>query len=220
MKNLLLLIFITSTFISGCSAQSDCDGSINQLPMYGGIKKCEELIASDKKFILQTERDFPNRKAASKYFAKRGWDYVYQHKLDTAMFRFNQAWMLDSLNAAVYWGFADLMGMQQKFKESVPLFERAAALDPSNARVWLDASTSYGNLFMQTKNKRYLDKSIDCLKNAVRLDPKNAGAYSQLTAAYTYFMQKDSARKYLKITDRLDAKAVNPEVRKMLAGRY
>jgi len=37
-----------------------------------------------------------------------------------------------------------------------------------------------------------------------------------LTVAYSYFNQKDSARKYLEITDRLDPKAVNPEVREML----
>jgi hypothetical protein len=31
-------------------------------------------------------------------------------------------------------------------------------------------------------------------------------------------MQKDSARKYLKITEKLDPTAINPEVKKMLEG--
>jgi len=32
-------------------------------------------------------------------------------------------------------------------------------------------------------------------------------------------MQKDSARKYMSITDRLDKNAVNPEVRKLITGQ-
>jgi len=220
MKTFLLIsIFIIALYTS-CSAQNGCDGSINSLPMYGKAKKCKEQLQADQEFIKQADHLFNNdRKAASSYYAKRGWDYIYQHKVDTAMFRFNQAWMLDSLNATAYWGFADLLGMQQKFKESIPFFERAEKLNPTNARLWTDASTSYGNLFMQTRDVSYLNKSISSLKKAASLDPKNPQVFAQLTAAYTYYMQKDSARKYLRITDQLDKNAVNPEVRKVLTGQ-
>ena len=71
-------------------------------------------------------------------------------------------------------------------------------------------------MFFKTQNIDLLNKTVENLKNVVRLEPKNAGAYGQLTGAYSYFYQKDSANKYLKITDKLDPKAVNPEVRKML----
>ncbi len=216
MKYLSLFLLLTIVFLTRCTAQSGCDPTINRLPMYGRVTKCKELIEADNRFIKFADQNFPNRKEASKYYTKRGWDYVYQHKLDTAMFRFNQAWMLDSLNADVYWGFADLMGLEHNFKESIPLFNRAISLNPSNIRLRMDVSISYGNLFMQTKDKMYLNKIIDCMQATVKIDPKSAAAYDQLTAAYAYFMQKDSARKYLKIADKLDANAVNPEVRKML----
>lgn len=220
MKTLILINILIIALYASCSAQTGCDGSINSLPMYGKTKKCKEQLQADQEFIKRADQLFDNnRKAASTYYAKRGWDYIYEHKLDTAMFRFNQAWMLDSLNATAYWGFADLMGMQQKFKESIPFFKRAEQLDPSNARLWIDASNSYGNFFMQTRNKSYLDKSINSLKKAAKLDPKNPQVFGQLTAAYTYYLQKDSARKYLRITDQLDKAAVNPEVRKMLTGQ-
>ena len=80
-------------------------------------------------------------------------------------------------------------------------------------------SVSYGNLFFETKDKKYLDASITVLKKAVRLDSHNPHFYAQLTAAYSYFMQKDSARKYLMITDQIDPKAINQEVRKLLADK-
>jgi hypothetical protein len=38
-----------------------------------------------------------------------------------------------------------------------------------------------------------------------------------LTSAYAYYAQKDSLRKYLKITDKLDPKLVDPQVRKIAA---
>ena len=61
-----------------------------------------------------------------------------------------------------------------------------------------------------------LNKAIDNLKQSVSLDPTNALAYGQLTACYSYFNQKDSARKYLEITDRIDPNAIHPEVRELL----
>ena len=61
-----------------------------------------------------------------------------------------------------------------------------------------------------------LDKSISYLKKSLALNPANARAYGQLTSAYSYCVQKDSAKKYMALTDKLDPKAVNPEVRMML----
>jgi len=58
--------------------------------------------------------------------------------------------------------------------------------------------------------------AIYSIKTAISLSPNNAQYYSQLTSAYTYFMQKDSARKYLEITDKLDPNIVNPGVRKLI----
>ena len=57
------------------------------------------------------------------------------------------------------------------------------------------------------------------MKNAIQLDPKSANALGQLTGAYSYFMQKDSARKYMALTDKIDPNAVNFDVRKMLMGQ-
>jgi tetratricopeptide (TPR) repeat protein len=140
-------------------------------------------------------------------------------QLDSSMANFNQAWLIDSLNADIYWGFADILGMQGKFKASIPFFNRSLQINPANAKVWNDESTSYGNTFLQTKEKKYLDSTIFCLKKAARLDPQNAQLYSQLSVSYSYVMQKDSARKYLRITEQLDPSAVNPEVKKMLENK-
>jgi len=182
------------------------------------VKKCKGQIEDDNRFIALCEKS-TGRKAAAEHMVMRGWQYLRSNQLDTSMMRFNQAWLLDSLNSEIYWGFGDNLGMQRKFKESLPFFERSLKLNRNNPRVWLDASTSYGNVFGQTNDQKYLDAAIDALKNAIKLDPNNPKYYSQLTSAYSYFMQKDSARKYMAITDKLDPNAVNPQVRKMINGK-
>jgi Tfp pilus assembly protein PilF len=183
--------------------------------MYGNVKKCKEQIEDDNQFIALCEKS-STRKAAAEHMVMRGWQYLRSNHLDTSMMRFNQAWLLDSLNSEIYWGFADNLGMQGKYKESLPFFERSLKMNPNNARIWQDASTSYGNVFGQTQDKKYLDAAIDALKHAIKIDPNNPQYYGALTTGYSYYMQKDSARKYMAITDKLDPNAVNPQVRKML----
>ena len=204
------------TLLVSCSARQDCPDNANLLPMFGGFKKCDEQIKIDNDFVADCDRYFKNRNEATRHHIDRGWEYFYKNDLDTAMIRFNQAWLLDSTNADVYWGFGNILGRQQKFQESLKYFDKSLAINSRNSKVWLCSATSYEQLFFQSKDISLLNKAIDNLKESVSLDSTNAEAYGQLTACYSYFMQKDSARKYLEITDRLDPKAVKPEVRQIL----
>lgn len=219
MIKILFFLITPLVAIMSCSLTDDCLEGINKLPMYGNVKKCKEQIESDKAFVNLCAKNYNgDLKKAAEYFVQRGWDCFYQNKPDTAMMRFNQAWLLDSLNAEAYWGFGNLTGMQQKYKESLPLFERALTLAPNNAKIWESASNSYGNLFIQTNDRIYLNKSIEYLKQANRLAPGSARTNASLAGAYTYYMQKDSARKYLKIADEIDKSAINPAIRNAVNG--
>ncbi len=109
--------------------------------------------------------------------------------------------------------------MQKKFKESLPLFKKSLKIDSANSKIWEDMSISYGNLFFESRNKLYLDSSINSTREAIKIDPNNAKFYAELTSAYTYFIQKDSAKKYLKIAEQLDPGAINPEVKKLLSDK-
>jgi tetratricopeptide (TPR) repeat protein len=203
----------------GCSSTPNCPDKINALPMFGRQKKSPDQLAADSIFIREMDSLFhKDRQLAAKDLISGGWEHFYNNKLDTAMKRFNQAWLLDSTNADIYWGFGNILGTKHQFKESIVFLERSIKMNPKNSKVYESVSTSYGQLFFETKDMKYLNLTIDNLKQSIRLDSANASAFGQLTAAYSYFNQKDSAKKYLEITDRLDPKAVNPEVRKMLKG--
>ncbi len=51
-------------------------------------------------------------KVFSKDAAKLGWKYFYNGDPDTAMKRFNQAWMFDRKNPEAFWGFGVIMGQR------------------------------------------------------------------------------------------------------------
>lgn len=212
LKNTILFLTI---MVLNCSSKQDCPEGINLLPMYGEVKKCEQQIESDNQFLSDCDKQFKSRKEAAEKYVEKAWGYFYNNEPETSMKRFNQAWLLDKNNAEIYWGFGNLMGMKQDFKQSTLLFEKSIKLNPNNPKVYESNATSYGNLFLKTKNVEYLNSTIENLKNAIKLEPKNARYYGSLTSAYTYFTQKDSLKKYLKITDKLDPKMVDPEVRQI-----
>jgi hypothetical protein len=115
MKLSLILCCLISLLACGCAQSQDCPVDINKLPMYGNVKECKEQIEADKKFIASSEK-LSRRKAAAEHMIMRGWQYLRSNHLDTSMMRFNQAWLLDSLNSEIYWGFGDNLGMQGNIK--------------------------------------------------------------------------------------------------------
>lgn len=208
--------FLFSTILLlNCSSKQDCPEGINLLPMYGEVQKCDAQIKSDNQFLADCDNEFKNRKEASQKYIEKAWGCFYNNDENTAMKRFNQAWLLDNDNPEIYWGFGNLMGMRKETKQSIPLFKKSLQLNPNNAKVYESLAISYGQLFYETKRIEYLDLTINTLKSAIKLEPNNAKYYGSLTSAYSYLIQKDSLKKYIKITDKLDAKMIDPEVRKI-----
>ena len=214
--NKFLRLIFTYILFTGCSSTQDCKEGINLLPMYGKLPKCAQQVKSDNDFLAHADKKFTDRKTAALSYVDLGWDYFYKNDLETSMKRFNQAWLLDSLNADVYWGFGNLLGKKNELEASIHFFEESLKLNPSNSRVYESLATSYGHLFEATREQNILDKAIESLRKANTLDEDNPRILAQLTAAYSYFLQKDSANKYLNLTDKIDPKAVPTEVRELL----
>jgi tetratricopeptide (TPR) repeat protein len=202
--------------LSCLSASAPCPEGINLLPMYGRVKKCSEQLAADKKLMEDCERMYNSRQLAASAFVGRAWQHYNAGQLELAMQRFNQAWLLDSTNAALPWGFANILGRQGQNEKSLPFFRLAIARNPTEANVWESASSSYANVFFATRNMAPLDTAIICLKQSVRLKPANPSTYALLADSYSYYPQKDSARRYLAIADKLDPKAVEKKTRKRI----
>lgn len=194
----------------------DCIEGLNLKPMYGEVRKCPQQLAADKEFVATARKEFGDLKAASGYMSSKGWENFYRNDLDGAMKRFNQAWLLDKSDYKVFWGFANILGRRQDYKEAIRFFSMAKQFKPKDANLYISSATAYGSIFQNEKDPKALFLSMEDLKTAVKIDNKNAVAYAQLAAAFTYLSEKDSAMAYVRKADKIDPKAVNPKVREIL----
>ena len=212
MRKILFLVIICQL---SCKSQQDCPEGINLFPMYGEVQKCEEQIKLDNEFIAESEKQFKNRKKASKYYVSKGWEYFYKDDNETSIKRFNQAWLLDNKNSQVYWGFGNILGKKGEFEKSIRFLLKSIEIEPNNAKVYECISTSYGQMFYKTKDIKFLNLRIENLKKGLKIEPKSGSINGELANTFAYLMQKDSLRKYIKKTDEIDSKFINPEVRKI-----
>ena len=170
-------LFLTALFFLFISCYGQpCPEGINRLPMYGNIKKCKEQLDADKEFLKICDQTYSSRSEASKAYVQMAWDYAYKNDKDTAIKRFNQAWLLDSLNADVYWGFGIIVAVDGKQEESIEMFKKSLELNPENSDVWYCLAISYNNMYSTTQNSQYKEEMFKCLDRSLKLNPNNYNA--------------------------------------------
>lgn len=170
----------------------------NLLPMYGKIAKTQEQLDADIKFLEYVDQSFASRQEGSQFFSTRAWEYLGEGQPDTAMYRFNLAWLLDDTNSAAFWGFGAISAQRGNFQEASSYLTQAITLDPKNSTLMVDlASIKQGLYEMEqgTKKKdlkrkqQYLTEATQLLQQAVEADPSNGYAHYRLS--YNNFLLED-----------------------------
>ena len=113
-KTLITSIFVsfltTQTLSQYSFEQWEQDSKTNKalLPRYGHLAKTQEEIQSDSDYIRQIMAlpQFKSRREASNHIISLGFQYYYRPDFKTAMYRFNQAYLLDSTNTDIFWDTA------------------------------------------------------------------------------------------------------------------
>lgn len=219
MRTKMKPVFFLFIMILTVACKKDiCPQLDDTLPMYGDIKKCKPQLLADEKFVDAVVEQYGSREEATNSMLRFAWRHYMEGNLNASIKRFNQAWLLDSLNTDVYKGFGNIMMDQGKDKESLRYFDKYLALDPANAEVLRLSALSYIHIYDEgrEKDETLLDKSIIRLKKAVISEPEDARAYSLLVKAYAYKNEIDSARKYMEITDRLNPDIIEREIREYI----
>ncbi|GAA4386187.1 hypothetical protein [Hymenobacter koreensis] len=136
MKRLLLATLSAFTFLL---AQPVAAGTqvkqqpLNTLPRYGGKAKSKELQKIDRAFVgAELKRYRNDARAASDVSVELGWQHLAQQNPEVSIKRFNQAWLLDSTNCNVYYGFSACLSMQGDAKGAREYFRLAQRRDPKN----------------------------------------------------------------------------------------
>ena len=152
--------------------------NIRFLPKYGYVEKTTGQKEADAKFIQNTLPLFASKRLASEHLVDLGFKYIYQD-VKTAMYRFNQAYLLDSTNSDIYWGYGAVYMVLQDYPRAKVQYEDGLFHDPKNTRIMTD----YGTYFM---TQDIPDSAIQYFSRSYGLDSTNQNTLFKLSACYFY----------------------------------
>lgn len=192
--------------LSGCFATTSGtrEPAVDTQPMYGGMDRSSvpALRAADDAFIRDVSARFGSRERASKLWVGQGYRFYQQDDLDTAMKRFNQAWLLDPRNPEVFTGFGAVLHDRQQYCEAMRVMQQALTLNPPSfqgiypdtARVTVLCAVKDEALAPEAR-AQLLQQSEQLYKQALSLEPNKGYVYASWATAYYWRAQYSDAWK-------------------------
>src|SRR5690554_6115550 len=184
---LLLISFIYFSFGQDMTFeewQKEAQQNIRLLPKYGGVKKNKQQKQADEALIKAVMKSFESRRAASNNMMEVGFKYLYKGDLKTAMYRFNQAYLLDSENSNIYLGFGVVYMTLKEFDLSRAQYKEGLKMDKNNEKLLIDYANTYIiEFYLNREDPDYLallDKAIPLLLEAYSINPTNSNSSAKL----------------------------------------
>ena len=185
MKNILsIFLFVLSSSVAIAQQMTLSEwneeekSDIRLLPKYGYAEKNAGQLNADSVFIQKTLPGFANKRLASEDLVDLGFRYIYQD-IKTAMYRFNQAYLLDSTNSDIYWGYGGVYMILQDYPRAKEQYEEGLLHDSVNTRIMTD----YGTYFMAQGKT---DSAIQYMTRSYQLDSTNQNTSFKLSACFLY----------------------------------
>jgi tetratricopeptide (TPR) repeat protein len=241
MKILLVIIVILTRPVSIFSQYSfekwEEESKTNKalLPRYGHLSKNQEEIKSDSDFIKQIMAmpEFKTRKEASDHLIGLGFQYYYRPDFKTAMYRFNQAYLLDSTNTDIFWGYGAIYMAFGQYDLAKQQYDDGLFMDSTNTHLMTDLATYYMEQFYMTiqmpvndivkdpkaQAKDFIDSAIHYLSKSYKLDSKDVNTVYKLSICYWNIENCDNAWKYYDEAVALGGKPITEEYTKDLKKR-
>lgn len=207
MKKIILFLLISinawSQQITPAQWDEEAKTNIRLLPKYGTAEKTEAQKQSDAEFIAEAMKQPQfegNRTAASHSLIGLGFNYLRKGDIKTAMYRFNQAYLLDSNNTDIYWGYGavymalgDPEGAKQQYEEGL-------AANSENTHLLTDLATYFLGKYYAEQDKKesaaYLSSGIGYLLKSYTIDPKDGNTLFKLSVFYYLTDDCKNAKKF------------------------
>jgi Tfp pilus assembly protein PilF len=177
---------------------------IRLLPKYGYAAKTEDQKKADQDFIeMVLKQDTTNRKA-SDHLVRLGFQYLYKD-IKKAMSRFNQAYLLDSTNTDIFWGYAGVYMTLGDFPKARQQYAAGLAIDANNTHLLTD----YGTYFLaqyyalqpidEKSALKHLDSAINYMTKSYQIDNKDQNTTFKLSICY--YQKKDCQKAWRYYTE-------------------
>lgn len=163
---------------------------IRLLPAYGGRDKNAEQRASDSTFVAQMLAQNPDRHLGAEHLLDLGFGLLREGNMVHAMYRFNQAYLLEPLNPRIRRAYGAFFVALDRSGEAATEYQKGLELDSANVPLMLNMSsvclTEYYNHRDTAPDKatQLLNTATVLLKRAVALEPKNAAALFKLSVCH------------------------------------
>lgn len=211
------LIRINAQHNAPTSWNAEAKKNKRMLPEYGNLKKSPQEIASDEKFIHAIVESGKTKLEGSHEMIRLGFDYLYRGDLKTAMYRFNQAYLLYPKNSGIYWGYGAVYTALGAYDLARDEYNKGLLIDPESAPILTDYGTTYlGEYYAAVRSdQKAASKSLGLAKEkflaAYAIDPEYINTTYKLSIVYLYSQDCDTAKRYLKETRELGGQPITKE---------
>jgi len=198
-----LLSFILILLLGTISAQNkdyelfQREAKFNKrlLPKLGSTTKSIDQIESERAYVKKTMKEYSSAREASDTMVKRGYELL-KTDLKEAMNNFNNAYLLDSSNANVFWGFGRVYSEFGDYDLAEKYYREGLFISEKNTMLLNALGKNFQDRYAQEELKEYLEKSIELLQSSYKLESKNAETSELLSWAYIKLGDCKTATKY------------------------
>lgn len=211
---LIILSISTLTFgqqITYDIWKEEAKNEIRLQPKYGNAIKSKEQKDADEELIKTYLAQEGTYRKASELLIKLGFDHLYRGDLKTAMFRFNQAWLLDPKNENVFWAFGAIYFSFQDIENAIKQYEEGLLINPNSSNILTDKATIFLTKFNISSNLNDLNSAIDLFEKSYAIDSRNQNTLFKISACYFFKNDCEKAWKYYNECKALGGKPITPE---------
>jgi tetratricopeptide (TPR) repeat protein len=117
--------------------------NIYKEPIFYRTQKTIKQADAEREFVEKIENSKISKEEAVDFYITRGWYFYHRNSLDTAMLKFNQAYLLDTENPDVYWGMGCIMGKREQTNNAIDLFKKGLQKDKDHTMLMMHLSSAY-----------------------------------------------------------------------------
>lgn len=200
----VIALFLYMLSLSYCNAQpkeysfeewqEEAKTNTRLLPRYGHVLKSPDQLEADEKFRERTKNmsTFTDFRYASMEMINLGFQYLREGDLRTAMYRFNQAYLLDPTNTDDYWGYGAVYMQLGQLDIAEEIYKRGLSLDLTNHHLYTDLATIYSIRSQKNNDTVALNMAISLFEKSYAIEPKDVNTVYKLSVCY--YLKEDCAK--------------------------